>query len=324
MALTLHGAGDALKKPDNPVKYYIHRWVPRDGYTLMAAAPGACKTWLGISAAISISLGIEWMGRKTTKCKVLYCALEPKDDVEQRVRAYARGMGVEPTNDLQLLTDPLVIDGDLAELEAAVVLSEAELLVIDPIINAIRHTNENDNAAVRACTERLTTMLSKRGCGLVMLHHTAKGFGSPDYHVDPSMLGRGAGDWGAAASSVIGVSRDSAGTITMKQHKLTQAPKLAPIKINMASVLKEQADCDTIDSVELNLLETVDRARLIADVRTEQLDRIEDMLAEVGNARLKDIVEEMPWSRSTVQRALDYGIERGRIFKPSEGIYSLP
>jgi len=51
---------------------------------------------------------------------------------------------------------------------------------------------------------------------------------------------------------------------------------------------------------------------------------IDDYLSRVGQARRKDILQQLPFNKSTLDRALQYLLKYGRIERVSKGVYRKP
>ncbi len=91
----------------------------------------------------------------------------------------------------------------LANIEAMISETEAELLVIDPLISFHGAADENDNSAIRRSLDQLTALQDRTNTASVLVHNSGK-----SQHDDPIFAGRGATaipDW---ADNILVLSRD--------------------------------------------------------------------------------------------------------------------
>lgn len=90
-AMDIISATDLQKAVLPPVKYLADR-ILAAGTTILAAAPKMGKSWLALSLALSLSAGKEFLGQPTTRCGVLYLALEDsKTRLQDRMNKVLHG-----------------------------------------------------------------------------------------------------------------------------------------------------------------------------------------------------------------------------------------
>src|SRR4030095_5355695 len=69
---------DLLNEPEEAVAYVWDRTLPLSGFSICAAKPKVGKSTLARNLAVAVTRGQDFLGRQTTKGKVLYLALEEK------------------------------------------------------------------------------------------------------------------------------------------------------------------------------------------------------------------------------------------------------
>jgi hypothetical protein len=165
-----------------------HRWLidgllPAGSLCFIAGPPKRGKTWLGISIALSIALGLPFAGEHQvpTPQHVLYVALEgSQTGLRTRIGALARGAGADPDGQeldrLHMLYRPRPFD--LAELATSDWLLEeaidldARLIFVD-VLRAAARFKENVAEEFTRVRDHLEPLLAdERTVGL--LHHFGK------------------------------------------------------------------------------------------------------------------------------------------------------
>jgi RecA-family ATPase len=81
---------DDLPKPS----WLIEGILPANGLAVLYGAPGAGKTFVALSIALSIAAGHLWCGKSTKSGSVLYVAAEGVFGLQLRVRAYEGKHGI--------------------------------------------------------------------------------------------------------------------------------------------------------------------------------------------------------------------------------------
>lgn len=76
--LNVQSVASVMKKDIPPLDYIIEEILPQ-GLAILAAPPKAGKSYLSLDACLHIAHGLDFLGRKTNKCGVLYLALEDSD-----------------------------------------------------------------------------------------------------------------------------------------------------------------------------------------------------------------------------------------------------
>jgi hypothetical protein len=137
--------------------------------SLLTAKPKVGKTTFALNLALAVARGEPFMGRTTTKGRVLYLALEEKRSEVQR--RFAK-MGATD-EDIFVHTAPAP-EAAMEALAAAVNELRPALVVIDPLLKLIRLKDANDYAQVNAALEPVLTLARTSGAHIMALHHMGK------------------------------------------------------------------------------------------------------------------------------------------------------
>lgn len=143
---------------------------------VLGGRPKGGKSWLMLQLARCIDSGANFLGRETSKAKVLLYALE---DGDRRVQMRAEAIGWQPESAAVLFTIPYLDDGQggpgpgIAEIWEYT--REYDLIVIDTLITAMSgRTDERDNSAMGSLINALAQIAHKSDKAIVVVHHTGK------------------------------------------------------------------------------------------------------------------------------------------------------
>ncbi len=142
------------------------------------AGAGVGKSSLAIDWCSSLSLGRDWNGRTCHRSKVLYCAGEGREGLDQRLTAWERH------NDAQIDDDwfsiyPAAIDlgrsDDVTEMAEVIRAGSYQMIVIDTLARSMPGLDENSSrdmgVAVKALDRLLDATPARSGTVLVLHHH---------------------------------------------------------------------------------------------------------------------------------------------------------
>ncbi len=156
------------------------------GLTIIAGAPKSCKSWLMLKLAVSVHLGIPFLGHDVKQCHVAYFALE---DTDARMRSRMLDIGAEPNSGFYYATSLNAEDNDfIKDLEACLAGDPDVRLVIvdtlqkirkpDPVSNANQYSSEYEELT------KLKDIADAHGIAIVLVHHTRKKHDSKDSNND--------------------------------------------------------------------------------------------------------------------------------------------
>jgi AAA domain len=191
-------------------RHYIRRFVSGT-----VATGGMGKSALALVEAVAMATSRDLLGHHSRgKFRVWYINLEdPLDEIERRIGGILLRYGIAPEEiegqlfidsgrdrDFALVTttrNGVEVQEELcAEIEAEIKARGIDVLIIDPLISALRIA-ENDNNAMDVAIKRLARIAENTNCAVELLHHTRKG--PPNDNGEPSIDdARGASSFGGA------------------------------------------------------------------------------------------------------------------------------
>jgi hypothetical protein len=180
----------------------IERTFTKDGFFVLYGESNSGKTFLALDMAAAVERGIQWMGRNTSPCAVLYLASESPQSVQTRLRAYKKRHGAELAN-FFIIPNPISLfdsEADVAAVIDVVVRLERDrrvkvgLIIGDTLARLSAGANENageDMAVVMANCDRIK---NAAGAAFGLIHHSGKdaargmrGWSGMRAHVDTEM-----------------------------------------------------------------------------------------------------------------------------------------
>jgi RecA-family ATPase len=180
---------------------------------MLYGASNSGKTFYGIDISMSVSLGIETLGMRTSKAAVLYLAAESPEGVEVRMRTWLEGnrnrftsVGVceivgkdidlfseSSTESIELTIDEINKENRLQDGST----NDVGLVVVDTLAKASGRADENgsDMKTVMRHAERIA---KNKNCVVLIIHHSGK---------DKSAGARGHSSVGGAVDTVINIGQ---------------------------------------------------------------------------------------------------------------------
>jgi RecA-family ATPase len=171
IGLSIVNGAELYERQFEPRKFVVDGLIKRGDCVLLAGRPKSGKSWLLLQLAQAIDTGKPFLGRATTKCSVLYLALE---DGAQRIheRQHIRKWKPEAAC-FAFGMLPLSDDG-LDQLRNAA--HAFDVVVIDTLRAACgAGVDENDNAEMGAIVQSLADYAHTECKTILISHHTRKG-----------------------------------------------------------------------------------------------------------------------------------------------------
>lgn len=169
-------ATDLQKAVLPPVIYLVNR-ILAVGTTILAAAPKMGKSWLALSLALSLADGKEFLSQPTTRCGVLYLALEDsKTRLQDRMNKVLHG--APPPGQFYLTTASPTLDTGLLDTLGAQLEHnpEIKLIIIDTLqkVRGQPLPREQPYATDYRELGMLKAFADSHGISLLIIHHTRK------------------------------------------------------------------------------------------------------------------------------------------------------
>jgi hypothetical protein len=296
-----------------PIEWVVENMIPRYGLVILAGKAGVGKSMVTLHLSHAVVNGEPLFGALPiqNRGRVLIIDNENYPGLYlQRVRA----LGLNPLEGIDILNlTEFSIDRrrSVEWLEKVLAENKYALVVLDSWTNLIRETDENKAPEVGKVLSRLRKIAYEHGCCFVLIHHLRKNM---PYAVDPKDELRGSSTLMNEADLVITMQNfGKDGVRVLKTTKQRYGREVA---------------------LELKFLENDGRLILqgkeIAAAEAEgevvkAVSAIEDYLTVKQNAASRqELIENLPFSKSTVVRALSIAVGLGRITRVGRGLYSLP
>jgi hypothetical protein len=284
----------------------------------IVGAAKTAKTWWGMSLAISIAAGAEFLGFETHARKVLYLDYELKHGTfTKRLSMIA---SEQPANFyFQCLRGEMRLPSVL-DVERLILENGFGVIVIDSLYRTGWLSEENNNDAVSRELAILQNLTRNTGCTIIVIDHTAKGGGAERSAVDAARGASSKGGFYDAIFVLRGTDKgpDPSGTYAILDPVLRDWPgfkKLPLISFSWSSTACEITKIDEIDKGET----TTDPAQVI--------EFLTDAEAPVNR---KDIAAALDISEPTVRRVLDKLVRSKRVVEAIDPrhkqrlVYRLP
>ena len=168
---------DSLKEP------MIDGLLRRSEVMNIVAAPKTGKSWLILQLAYSLVFGLDWMGFRCRKSKVLIMDNElHKETISSRLLRVAKGMNL-PHDAPEL--ENLIINTqrlkrrsipDIVRVAEQIKEQQINVVIIDALYRALpSNVDENSNGQITGIYNDLDVFAQKSGAAVILVHHTSKG-----------------------------------------------------------------------------------------------------------------------------------------------------
>lgn len=177
---SLENLKDGLEHLEPLAPERIHG-ILRDGHKMLISGPSkAGKSYLLGELAICLSEGIEWLGFKCEKSKVLYVNLEiDAVSIKHRFQAIYDAMKIKATNSENITLWNLrgfavTLDKLVPKLIRRISKQEYNVVIIDPIYKVMMG-DENSASDMGAFCNQFDKICTQTGCSVIYCHHHSKG-----------------------------------------------------------------------------------------------------------------------------------------------------
>ena len=199
----LKSGWSAVVKPALMRSVVIEGLARRGEVVNIVAATKIGKSWLALLLLLCVSTGRLWLGRRTTKGRVLLLDNElHSETIQNRIHAVATAAGIVQRPDdaafdyVELRGEAIGI-GDIEYQLSAFQPGDLTLIVMDAKYrffgNGMQENSNDDQTAFHNAVDRLAKQLN---CVIVLVHHSTKGDQSGKSVVD---VGSGGGSQARAA-----------------------------------------------------------------------------------------------------------------------------
>lgn len=215
----------------------------------IGGASKACKTWALLDLAISVSLGLEWMGFSTTKGRVLYLNFEIQEFAwQKRLRIVSESRGVKDLTGIELVNlrgkanDFVTL---LPRIRDRVRDEKFSLITIDPIYKLYGKTDENNARDVAALLTGIENLATETKAAVAYAAHFSKGNQSGKEAIDRVS---GSGVFARDPDCMLVLTRHAKEDAFTVESILRNFPPIKPFVVQWAfPLLKRDPDLDPED-----------------------------------------------------------------------------
>ena len=157
------------------IRWLVKHIMPADSIGVLFGGSGTFKSFIALDAALHVAHGLPWMGRKTTRCPVLFIAAEGGAGLWRRIQAWHRERGLSAA-DIEFYVVPVAVS---LTTQASQVVAAAQALGVTPgmvIVDTMSQTfdgEENSANEVAAYLRELGVQFrSLWMCSVLVIHHS--------------------------------------------------------------------------------------------------------------------------------------------------------
>ena len=163
------------------IPWHIKSILPRSQVGMVIGPPGCGKTFMVLDLIYSIATGENWRGFKTNQGGVVYFAVEGKDGIKARIKAYEIDKGIDEGNSPPVYITPQHInlskrDDVLDVIESVNAIGGVVVIVIDTLSSATPGANENaaEDMSLVLADCRYINEMTDGNATILLVHHTGK------------------------------------------------------------------------------------------------------------------------------------------------------
>ena len=164
-----------------PPEYIVDQLFPKGSVSVVPGAPGSFKTMALLSCGVRTAIGEFWIGFSTNKCNVLFVDEESGEQrLSRRLGDVLRGEfgnAETPIKTISLARFDLRDPGDARLLQDEIERQDAELVIIDALVDIMPGADENLVKDVHPVFMRLRKIAEETGAAIVVIHHTNRSGG---------------------------------------------------------------------------------------------------------------------------------------------------
>lgn len=281
-----------LEEPQEETSYIWSDTLITGGFSICSAKPKVGKSTVARSLAIKMVSGDLFLGRPTTKGRILYLCLEEK---RGEVRKHFQKMGVSSGE--ILIHTGTTPENALEELWIAIAELNPSLVIIDPLSRVLRVKDFNDYGGMARGLEPFIDLARKTGCHILALHHDSK----MERSGGDALLGSTA-LFGAVDCHIQLKKRDKGRTIMTTQRTGEDMPETVIELDNETGIINSHGDLQSF---------------ILHEAREAVFESIKDG-EEVGEQEIKDRVEGFS-SHGVISKALRELVDENRVRRSGLG-----
>ena len=273
--------------------FFVQDWLPKRGKCLLYAPSKSGKSFLCNQLARCIGAGEEFLGKLTTRGRVLTIQFELGEEILQD---RLQKTGKDYDNVFVGTSFSMKLDSKVGQkqLWSALEAVKPNVLILDPKIKMITG-DENESHEMQPICDFLDTVIEGFGCSIFITDHAGK---------DPTKRGRGSTIWEGWVDSYLKMKRTS-----KKGEPL--CVEIEPEFLRHASLPPEPVKAKLGEDFEFHLIGSVQTIK----------QSVEDVLEVSSVVTPKDLFDLHLGSSTSVYKALEELVNEGKVNKVERGIY---
>jgi hypothetical protein len=155
--------------------YIVKGVMAPNEISVWVGAPKCGKSFLLLSVAYRLPLGLSVFGRRVRQAKALYVAAEGEGDIANRIKALRVKHG--PSDGFHWIAQPADLlhrEGHLDDLKAAARACGAQIIVLDTLSRMMAGGDENSPADMGRFVANLTELRAETMAHIAVVHHGTK------------------------------------------------------------------------------------------------------------------------------------------------------
>jgi archaellum biogenesis ATPase FlaH len=293
-----------------PIEWLIDGLIPKYGLVLLVGKASTGKSFLALCLAYAIATGREFIGilEPIEKGRVLICDAENYPGLyKQRIEA----MGLAPIEDIDMIIlSNFAIDkkSHLDRLAELIKERSYKLVIFDAWSNLISRIDENKAAEVSRILSYMRRISYENNCCFLLVHHLRKNL---PYTIELKDELRGSSSLTNEADLIL----------LLQQTRFNRI--LRTIKHRYG---EDQAfEIEFRNNGQLEIIGRRIKIEEAEDETSKAAEAIVNYLEIKHSAASRDeLINALPYTRATIDRALRFLKNMGRIHAPKRGYYMLP
>ncbi len=165
-------------KDIKPINWIIEDLIASETINMLVGDGGTKKTFISLWMAVCISNGLDFLGFKSKKSKVLYIDEEMGESFFlQRIRACEEGAQTQAKNPMLISSCfgfNLTRNADIQELEDLISENGVDLVILDAFSSMMGDSDENLSKDTSPFFLNLRQICKNEKCAFLIIHHTNK------------------------------------------------------------------------------------------------------------------------------------------------------
>jgi len=339
-------AAAALRAPRAPKIPIIPKLLYAGEKMILGGSPKDGKSWVVLFAGIAVATGTPWLGRPTTKKKVIILNMElSEDSLLERLEFLCNQLGITlQPGDLEIYTlrgEDVDMDTIVKGLSKAYPIDPSTgdaaigLIIPDPIYKLLDGADENNGKDINALLRKFEVLIKNTGAAILYTHHFSK------YNKGKEMMDQFSGSsvWVRDADVIAALtppaSDDECRQIHMRLRNHATPP---PIQVTLkfprdemtsavASASPKPADSEVIkvNSPEQKKNPTVED---VITLLTEQRDADPGKSGVWSSGQIRALIKEQGWNDGGYSKTVAEAVDKNLLVRvnstvPNQKLYRL-